>query len=650
MLDRVGQQLGSYRLLRLIGHGGFAEVYLGQHVRLSTQQAALKILSTRLDAEDISAFEREAAIIAGLVHPHIIRILDYDILDGLPFLVMDYAPNGSLRQRYRRGEQVPLPIVIAYVQQITEGLQYAHDHKIIHRDIKPDNMLVGAHQEIVLSDFGIATIAHSTSSQSIHTAIGTIAYMAPEQIQEHPRPASDQYALAVMVYEWLTGERPFQGSFTEIAVKHATLLPPSLRNKRPDIPQEVEQVILRALAKEPKNRFPNVQNFFTSLVAASHISSSMKKPAHSTVYPGSNSFPPTNVFSAQIATAETILVTDGEGKKESRKEAKKKLLTRRAVILGGLAALGVAGTGVAWFSFATATPKIGTLLYTYHGHSDSVLTAIWSSNSKRIASGSRDKTVQVWDAMNGKNAFIYTAHSDSVTTVAWSPDGKHIASSSDDKTVQVWDAADGGNALTYHGHSDSVITVAWSPDSKHIVSGGQDNTVQVWDATNGSNVFIYRGHTSTVNTVAWSPDGKHIASASGDNTVQIWNTSDGKNTFSYREHNDAVNAIAWSPDSKRVVSASSDKTVQVWGATNGVIFLTYRGHTHAVNIVACSPDGKRIASGGQDKTVQVWDVTDGGNVFIYQGHTDVVNAVAWSPDGKSIASGSGDKTVRVWSA
>jgi serine/threonine protein kinase len=269
MANRLGQQFGNYRLIRLLGTGGFAEVYLGQHVRLSTQQAAIKILTTRLQEEHIRMFEREAVTIAALVHPHIVRVLDFDITEGIPFLVMDYAPHGSLRQRHARGEQVPLPTVVSYVQCISSALQYAHDKRFIHRDVKPDNMLITAHNEIVLSDFGIAAVAHSTSSQHLQGTEGTIPYMAPEQLQEHPRFASDQYALGITIYEWLAGERPFSGSFTEIAVKHSMVPPPPLRDKQPALPPAVEQVVMTALAKDPRDRFPSVEAFARALEQAS---------------------------------------------------------------------------------------------------------------------------------------------------------------------------------------------------------------------------------------------------------------------------------------------------------------------------------------------------------------------------------------------
>ena len=269
MLDRVGQQFGHYRLVAGLGQGGYAQVYLGQHVRLPLQ-AAVKVLHTHLTCSEAARFQREAETIARLAHPSIVRILDYDVQEDVPFLVMDYAPGGSLRRRYPKGSQMPLPLLMAAVKQVAAALQYAHDHKVIHRDVKPENLLVGRKQEVLLSDFGLATLTQSVSqlSSSGQGTAGTIAYMAPEQIEGHARAASDQYALGVVVYEWLCGERPFEGSVTEVMVKHLSMPPPPLREHVPLLPAEVEQMVLQALAKDPKERFASVQDFALALEEA----------------------------------------------------------------------------------------------------------------------------------------------------------------------------------------------------------------------------------------------------------------------------------------------------------------------------------------------------------------------------------------------
>ncbi|MBA2682148.1 MAG: serine/threonine protein kinase [Ktedonobacteraceae bacterium] len=272
--DRVGRRLGNYRLTHLLGRGGYAEVYLGEHLRLGTR-AAIKVLHTHLAGTEADNFLTEARTIASLEHPHIIRILDFDVQDGLPFLVMAYALNGSLRSHHARGQRLPLPTVVAYVQQIAAALQYAHDHRIIHRDIKPENMLVGRDGEIYLSDFGIALLDQSSRMQPIQNVVGTAVYIAPEQLQGKPRCASDQYSLGIVVYEWLTGELPFRGTLLELYNQHLSAPPPSLRSFIPALPTQLNTVLQTALAKDPTQRFESVTAFAAALEHACQTSASI---------------------------------------------------------------------------------------------------------------------------------------------------------------------------------------------------------------------------------------------------------------------------------------------------------------------------------------------------------------------------------------
>lgn len=299
MANSIGQQVGNYRLTKLLGHGGFADVYLGEHVFLHTQ-AAIKFLHTRLGDEDIEVFRNEALTIAHLVHPHIVRVLDFDVEDSVPFLIMDYAPNGNLRQRYPKGTRLPSASIVSYVKQVASALQYAHDHKIIHRDVKPENMLLNHNQEVVLSDFGIALVAQSSHSQKTESEmVGTMAYMAPEQIQGKARPASDQYALGAVVYEWLSGKRPFSGSYVEIVGQHLSTDPSPLAEYRAEVPYAVEQVVRRAMAKDPHQRFPRVQDFADALELA------YQSPAH--VYTPAAPPPPQPAPGRVSVTEPTIL-------------------------------------------------------------------------------------------------------------------------------------------------------------------------------------------------------------------------------------------------------------------------------------------------------------------------------------------------------
>jgi serine/threonine protein kinase len=302
--NMIGQQIGNYCLNSLLGHGGFADVYLGTHVYLNTQ-AAIKLLHTELDEEGIEAFRNESLTIAHLIHPHIVRVLDFDVENNNPFLVMDYAPNGSLRQRHPKGTRLPSATIVSYVKQIASALQYAHDQKLIHRDVKPGNMLLGHNNEVLLSDFGIALVSQSSRSQQTEdVVIGTMSYMAPEQIQGKARPASDQYSLAAVVYEWFCGAKLFRGSYIELVTQHLSASPQPFSEHGVQVPPAVEQVVFRALSKDYHQRFPRVQDFANALEQAyqtpqvfAPVQAAPPAPRQSFVLP-----PPLATQQAQIQT------------------------------------------------------------------------------------------------------------------------------------------------------------------------------------------------------------------------------------------------------------------------------------------------------------------------------------------------------------
>jgi len=697
MADRVGQQLGNYRLVRLLGKGGYAEVYLGVHIYLESQ-AAIKVLRTMLSDEHQADFLTEARRLSRLKHPHIVHLLDFGIEEEVPFLVMEYAPNGSLRTRHPKGSQVPLATIISYVKQVADALHYIHRQKLVHRDIKPENILLGPDQEVLLSDLGIAVLAHTTGSLIAQGQAGTPPYMAPEQIQGLPREASDQYALGIVVYEWLSGNRPFHGSFIELCTQHLSASPPPLSEKGPAISPDVEQVVLMALEKDPNRRFESVQAFATALERACQLTPSHQgalprevplpsEPslfthAGATILPGQSS-QPTNVVPSpnqplEPAVAATSTHTPDVSPPTTREavpsggiQSPKRVISRRIVLVGLAAGLAFTG-GITYLlaspNWAPTSTHSPTPIFTYRGHSGPVTSVAWSPDGKHIASASVDGTVQVWDATTGSDALIFRGGSALVTyyidssrtsnpvpvwSVAWSPDGKYIASAGQDHAVHVWEAIEGGRThVTYNGHSDDVDSAKWSPDGTHIASGSADRTVQVWDALHGGRALVtHSGYSAPVKSVAWSPSGTRIVAGSRDGTVRLWDaTNGGRSLLTYNGHYDAVNVVAWSPDGTRIASASDDHTVQVWDPTSGITLITYNGHSDIVNPVAWSPDSKGIASGSWDYTVQVWDPTSGITLITYNGHSGHVNAVAWSPDGTRIASGGGDKTIQVWEA
>jgi eukaryotic-like serine/threonine-protein kinase len=278
--QHIGERFGHYRLIRFLGEGTFGDVYYGEHVSKKTS-AAIKVFKNKLTPDKFRSFLNEVRTVL-LKHPNIVEILDFGVADNdLPYLVMAYAPKGTLLQRYPRGTPQPITTVVPYVKQLASALQYAHDQSIIHRDVKPENMLFGPNDELLLSDFGLAVVVHSTLSRPAEDKSGTALYMAPEQWQGKPLPATDQYALGMVVCEWLCGEHPFSGGVLQLMYQHLHVSPPSLRDKLTTISPEVEQVVMTALAKDPGQRFKRVQAFAIALEEASK--SGLPLPPKSTI-------------------------------------------------------------------------------------------------------------------------------------------------------------------------------------------------------------------------------------------------------------------------------------------------------------------------------------------------------------------------------
>jgi WD40 repeat protein len=517
---------------------------------------------------------------------------------------MEYAPSGTLRQKYPHGTKIPFPTVLSHAKQIALALQYAHDQNIVHRDVKPENMLVDSEDKIVLSDFGLAVPAHQSQSLSTQVVAGTVLYMAPEQIRGKARPASDQYALGVVIYEWLSGMCLFKGlNFIEIAMQHILDDPPPLRENAPNITAEVEQVILRALAKEPKQRFPTIQEFVTTLEQAYRLA--LLDPAQSAPPP--------------LPSIQPVKITRPE-----------------------------------------------EVLFTYQAHTKEVSAIDWSSDGTRIVSGGRDEIAQVWHVPMREPLLTYRGHSSTdgrsstigVSAVAWSPDGSRIASAGNDETaqvwnetVQVWDASTGERILSYHGYFGSVHVVTWSPDGRYLASlGGWDSTVQIWEASTGRHVLTYHGHTSFVHEVAWSPDGAYLVSGGDDKTVQIWDARTGALLKTYDGHSKSVTTVTWSPDGVYIGSGSSNEQIHVWEISTGNQVWRYDAYPKQVwPCLRWSPDGTHIASWGRGEgTVHIWDASAGKLIQTYHGHSCSIGAVAWSPDGSSIASGDYRGVVHVW--
>ena len=273
----------------------------------------------------------------------------------------------------------------------------------------------------------------------------------------------------------------------------------------------------------------------------------------------------------------------------------------------------------------------------------------FSPDGLRLASGSEDQTVKIWDSATGKELFALKGHAGPVWSVAFSPDGQRLASGINDKTVRIWDSATGKELFSLKGHANIVTSVAFSPDGLRLASCGDlDKAVKIWDSATGKELLALKGHAGWVTSVAFSPDGQRLASASRDRTVKIWDIATGKELFALKGHAGGVSSVAFSPDGQRLASASGDQTVKIWESATGKELFTLKGHAGGARSVAFSPDGQRLASASWDQTVRIWDSATGKELLALKGHAGSVLGVAFSPDGQRLASASGDGSIHLW--
>jgi serine/threonine-protein kinase len=677
----VGSRIAGYRLEKQIGRGGMAVVFRALDERLS-RPVALKVLAPGLPADEgfRQRFIRESRSAAAVDDPHIIPVFEAGEADGALFIAMRYVPGGDAGTLVREHGPLPPARAAAIVSAVASALDAAHAAGLVHRDVKPANMLVdvrpGRPDHVYLSDFGLTKGAMSSVSLTgTGHFMGTLDYCAPEQIQGQRVDArTDEYALACAAFELLAGEPPFPRD-KSMAVMYAQLSapPPVLSARRPGLPPAVDEVLLRALAKAPGDRYASCGEFAHALRLAlglpryddarpdigpppGHPPTEVSRTADPYGHPVTPEAQPT-VDRAPPAVSTSLPVADSAPAAPGAAGAPRRRGNRRAGLLvlgavGILTAGGVAAAAV--FANITSHASAGPAS-TAGSHPATSVTGRSESPSAR--SPARQAAVgSSGPAAAAFRSIIRTfpeSGSAQVYSVALSPDGKTLASGDASGAAYLWDAGTGHQTATLHSGA-KVLAVAFSPDGSLVATGDGDGHTYLWQTATGqlTGTAIDPGGTA-VDSVAFSPDGKTLATGDKNGRAYLWAiTAGGQATTLARTLADPAGAGVWaltfSPDGKTLAMGDFGGRTYLWDiATAGLDgTFTVPGGQY-VTAVAFSPDGKTLATGNVDGTAYLWNVADESHTVISEPGT--VWGVAFGQGG-TLAIGDADGSTYLCDA
>ncbi len=648
--DKIGR-LGHFEVIRELGRGGMG-IVLQAHDSDLSRDVALKVLDPQLASNDIarSRFCREARAAAAVSHENIVTIysVDEDEASGLPFLVMQVVVGETLEQRIRREGKIAVDDLMMIAYQAAQGLTAAHAAGLIHRDIKPGNILIDSNtNKAKLTDFGLARSTEDMSLTRTGFVAGTPLYMAPEQARGDDVDArADLFSLGSVMYEALSGRPPFDGN-TPMAVlrRVADEAHPRLTRLNATVPLWLEDIIDELLEKDPNRRTASAEMLSKQLAA--HMS---PEACASTATP------------IECTVARTASRIAGSRRRSKLTTA---LVLGLPFLAGGLVGALIGMTFVPPEQVVREVPTVvqenNLLLPTsavapLGPESLAVINAetggVWSvaaaKDGNTIVAGLEDGSFGMWTLEPpGRVLSMPNAHDAPIWAVDISADAKTVITASDDGTVKIWDVSGAGVVKQTMKHPTSVRSAALDPSGLRVVTGDRAGTVRVWTIGDDEETQSFK-HGGTISAVTFDPLGMSVVSTSTNTTAKLWELPTGKARVSFSKHKGPVYGVSFSPDGAWVATASWDKTVMIWDARTGDLVREIPAHDECVLSVAFACCGKVLATAGQDGTVKVWNAETGTLLNRFMRHKGTVHSVTFLPEKHQLLSGGRDGFIRLW--
>jgi serine/threonine protein kinase/WD40 repeat protein len=635
--DAMPTQLGRYQILGRLGAGGMGTVYHAHDTQLR-RDVAIKVPRFDGQPEAVAAarqrFLREARAAAAVRHAHVCPIYDVSEHDGRPYVVMALVEGCSLAERLKAGPFADCREAVTLVCQVAEALAAVHAAGVIHRDLKPANILLDRNGQALLTDFGLARAErgneHLTGEGDL---LGTPAYMAPEQVEPEfgaVGPWSDQYSLAVVLYQMLTARLPFEGSTMSLLHQIATKTPPPPSQFRAGLDAELEKVLLKAMARRPQDRYPRVAQVRTALLAWRDKQPVVPAPALPVALPVAQPLPPT------VTAAPAPLPTVSPRR---RRPWWAMIATAAALLIGGLIAAQILlqivdknGKTIPSGNAATTGPDNG----------ENGQPGVLATLAKPVPPIKDDEPLSPFALVN-RPAQLPGVKSWDIQTVgirgrihdvAFRPNSNVAATAGGDGVLRLWDTATGKLLRVFEPPLPELLPVAtipsslvWTPDGKHLTWGLPTGNIYLVDGETGATSLLHIMHKQVV-ALAWSADGRMLAvGVISDNPVRVWDSKIPGWLPTLRDARPS--SLAFSPDGKTLVTGGT----QMWDLQTGELSPQSKGLPEGdfgPHAVAWSPDGKLLAVGGK-----IWDPESGTT----RGEPDYrypVQSARWSADGNTL--------------
>ncbi len=644
-----------FRVIRVLSdEGGFGRTYLAEDIDKLDEHCVIKQLAPKFQgtwaiSKAMELFQKEAQRLKQLgEHSQIPTLLAYFEQDNYMFLVQQFIDGHNLLKELQWKVSYNSEDIKDILLSLLPVLKFIHDRGVIHRDIKPQNIIRRQSDErLCLIDFGSSKQLTARVQMKMGTSIGSHGYSPLEQIRDGAAyPASDLFSLGATCFHLLTGTSPFQ-----LWMEHGYSWVKNWRQYlRTKVDRDLAQVLDGLLQKDIKQRYQSADEVLRDLTA--------------------NLEPlPSLVMEEVVATPAKPLPT--QPPVAPRKYVK--LINVLTIVF----AIALLGLGEFWYrqyrhlesnisstinkpnrhsvknpSLLPVVSPISwenfSLVKTLKNESQAIVSFAFSPDGSTIATA-RDRSITLWNIKTGQEISTLNGHSQPVTTLAISPDGQTLVSGSKDKTIKLWNLATGQEIRTLGVHSHAINTLTFSADGQILADGSADQTIKLWNLLTRKEILTLKGHSGIITSLAIAPNKQILASGSSDKTIKLWHLASSRQIRTLKGHLGTVTSLAIAPSGKLLASSSNDNTIKLWNLESGQQITTLRGHFSRVNTLAIAPSGRLLASGSNDNTIKLWNLESGQQITTLRGHQQGIKAIAFSQDGKTLISGSQDG-MKIWQA